>query len=126
MNQEELIQKQIEEGNTPQGMDGEAYRLVFRALKKEPTHNLSSDFAKRVASLAQAPSKGFDWDKFFLFAGIGVFGIILLYAAAVTNFTPSFGAFQFLKGYPMIIVLAVLLIAVGQWLDTRIIRKINT
>jgi hypothetical protein len=126
MNHEERIQKQVEAGNVPEGAEGETYRLVFSALKKEPHYKLSDDFAKRVAAMAPTPANSFDWDKFFLFVGLGVFGIALLYAVAVTHFTLSFGAFQFFKGYPFMFVLIALFIVAGQWLDTKLIKSINS
>ena len=70
MSNDELIQKQIAEGSYPQGMEGDAYRMVFRALKKEPSIKLPDDFAERVAFRVLASKKSFDWDKFFLFGGL--------------------------------------------------------
>jgi hypothetical protein len=126
MSEDELIQKQIEEGTTPDGMDADAYRMVFHALKKEPDVNLPNDFAMRVASIAFAPKKSFDWDKFFLFAGLFALVIALVYAIVVTDFKFSAGAFQFVNEYPYLMVFAVAIIGVLQWIDRKILRATDS
>ena len=68
MSEDELIQQQIDNGGVPEGMDADAYRFVFRALKKESAPELRDDFAKRVAAIAFTPKKSFDWDIAF---GVG-------------------------------------------------------
>src|SRR5260370_40685946 len=96
MNADESIQKQIEEGNIPSGVDADAYRLIFQSLRKEPNFKLSADFAQRGSPMANSQSKRFDWDKFFLFAGFIALTIAIVYASAVTNFTFSVGPCQFI------------------------------
>src|SRR5882724_3560603 len=101
---DELIQKQVEEGNIPLGADAEAYRLVFRSLKKEPNYKLSPDFASKIAAQAVVSSESFNWER-LLFIGVPVaFLGALIYCLVVTNFTLSAGAFQFLAGYPTLFV----------------------
>ncbi len=125
MNADESIQKQIEEGNIPSGVDADAYRLVFQSLKKEPNIKLSTDFAQRVSLMASSRSKSFDWDKFFLFAGIGAFGIALIYAIVATDFTLSLGAFQFVSDYSFLFIFAIAIIAVVQWLEKKLLKNIH-
>ena len=122
MTPDELIQKQIEEGNAPQGIDGHAYRLVFKSLKKEPITKLSPDFASRVAALASSPSKKFDWDKFFFIGGIAAFGIALIYAVFVTEFTLSFGEFKFFASYPLLFIFGIIFIVALHLLDKKLIH----
>lgn len=126
MSEDELIQKQIEEGNTPHGIDADAYRVVFRALKKEPGISLPDNFAQRVASLAFAPKKSFNWDKFFLISGIVSLIIALTYAIAVTEFKFSFGEFKFLSTYPVLFVFGTLFIIALHLLDKRFIHPTSS
>ncbi len=126
MNADESIQKQIEEGNIPSGVDADAYRLIFQSLKKEPNFKLSADFAQRVSSMAYSQSKSFDWDKFFLFAGFFALTIAMVYAIAVTDFTFSVGSFQFIKDYSFLLIFAVGVIALLQWIDKKLLRVSNS
>ncbi|GHN00217.1 hypothetical protein WSM22_17060 [Cytophagales bacterium WSM2-2] len=123
---DELIQIQVEEGSIPVGVDAEAYRMVFSALKKEVDFKLPDDFASRVASLAQAPAKKTDWDKIFLFGGLFAFAIAMIYAIAITKFTISAGAFLFLKDYSLLFALVIIVLISLQWLDKKLLRNIHS
>jgi len=125
MNVDESIQKEIEEGKFPSGVDADAYRLIFRSLKKEPNMNLSADFAQRVSLMAGSRSKSFDWDKFFLFAGFGAFSIALIYAILATDFKFSLGAFQFLSDYSFLFIFAVAFITGAHWLEKKLFKNIH-
>lgn len=122
MSEDELIQQQIENGSATEGIDADAYRLVFRALKKDTAPELRNDFSKRVAAIAFAPKKSFDWDKFFLFGGFFLFLCVLGYAVLATEFTFSAGAFQFLSNYSYFVIFAVALVAMLQWIDKKILK----
>jgi len=126
MNEDELIQQQIENGNVPDGIDADAYRLVFRALKTNLKTELPDDFAKRVSSLALAPKKSFDWDKFYLFSGFLALIVALGYAVAATEFAFSMGSFQFLSNYSYFVIFAIVVVALLQWIDKKILKTTNT
>lgn len=126
MSEDELIQQQIENGSTPEGVDADAYRLVFRALKTDLKGALPDDFAKRVSSLAFAPKKSFDWDKFFLFTGLFALIVALGYAIVASEFTFSMGSFQFLANYSYFVIFAVAVVALLQWIDKKILKTAST
>lgn|GEM_PF-5428280 len=122
---DELIQKQVEEGNAPSGANAEVYRLVFHSLKKEPAYKLSTGFASRVASQAMAPAKSFDWEKLLLIGVPVAFLSALIYCLVVTDFTLSAGAFQFLAGYPTLFVFGTVFIIVLHLLDKKLVTPNN-
>ena len=126
MSREELIQEQIEKGIVPDGIDADAYRLVFSALKKDTKTKLSDDFAKRVSSLAFARKKSFDWDKFFLFTGLFTLIAALGYAVVATEFTFSMGSLQFLSNYSYFVIFAIGVVALLQWIDKKILKTTST
>lgn len=126
MSEEELIQEQIENGSIPDGIDADAYRLLFSALKKDTQARLPDDFAKRVSSLAFARKKSFDWDKFFLFTGLFMLIAALGYAVVATEFTFSMGSLQFLSNYSYFVIFAVGVVALLQWIDKKILKTTST
>ena len=126
MSEDELIQRQIENGNAPDGIDAEAYRLVFSALKTDLKVKLSNDFAKRVSSLAFTPKRSFDWDKFFLVSGLFALIVALGYAVVATEFIFSMGSFQFLSNYSYFVIFAIAVVALLQWVDKKIIKTTDT
>ncbi|MBS1487541.1 MAG: hypothetical protein JST43_08110 [Bacteroidetes bacterium] len=127
MNKDELIQNQIESGCIPEGTDAEAYRVVFSAVRKEPSLKLPDDFVVRVSSIALTSKKTFDWDKLILFGGLGIFVFVLGYVVAITGFKISFGKFSFLASHAPLISFAIVFILFLNWLDKRLIgsRKIS-
>jgi len=126
MNEDELIQRQIENGTIPEGIDGEAYQLVFRALRTDIKGKLPDDFAKRVSALAFARKKSFDWDKLFLFTGLFAIIVALGYAVAATEFSFSMGSFQFLSNYSYFVIFAIAVVGLLQWIDKKILRTTTT
>lgn len=123
---DELLQKQIEEGNVPEGLEGESYKIVFNALKKNPDFKLPSNFAHRVAAMAPASAKAFNWDKFFLISGCISFLIAVIYAISSIHATFSVGVFSFISGYPGLIVFAVIFVILLNWIDKKWISKSST
>ena len=121
MSSDEILQNQIEIGNSASGVDADAYKIVFNSLKKEPQCNLSTDFAVKVSSLA-TPKKSFDWDKFILIAAGFGFVAALAYALILVKPTFSPGAFTFVSGYPGLIVFAIVFILFLNWLDKKLIK----
>lgn len=119
---DEKLQQEIESGQTPNGRDAVAYQKVFNALQKEP-YQLPVDFADRVLlKLQQKPASLFK-EYFWLAAG----WVLLLVGAIVSiqwiSFNFTWGTFQFLSGYPGLVSLAFLLIAIMQWLDQRLLKS---
>ena len=122
-NSDEIIQKQIEEGKVPEGLEGESYKIVFNALKKNPEFKLSSNFAHRVAAMVPAQAKAFNWDKFFLISGCISFLIAVIYAIVSIHAKFSVGVFSFISGYPGLIVFAILFVILLNWIDKKWISK---
>jgi len=120
---DEHIQKQIEEGSSLHSIDADAYRTVFRSLKKNPDYKLPSGFAERVASMAQVPTKAFNWDKFFLIGGCVSFLFALLYAFISTKASFSTGIFTFVSSYSGLAIFAVAFIALLNWADKKLVNK---
>jgi hypothetical protein len=119
---DEFIQKQIEEGIIPSGAEGDAYKVVFNSLKREPHLKLSADFAKKVSLLA-TPEKSFNWEKFLLIGGGVGFFLALIYAIVSVKATFSVGAFTFLSSYQGLLIFGGLFILMLNWLDKKIIHS---
>jgi hypothetical protein len=118
---DQQLQQKIENGDSLTGRDAKAYQKVFNGLQKE-VYQLPIGFADRVlAKLQQRPASLFKeyfwlaagWISFLIGAGVSIFLI---------DFNFSWGAFRFLASYPGLLVLAVLLISIIQWLDKKLVR----
>jgi hypothetical protein len=126
--EDEALQKQFECGDFPaEGIDAHAYQKVFDALKREPEFTLPVYFADRLVTLLESRemAKETSRDNFWLGLGLFSFVIALLVAFALTGFKLSAGAFQFLAGYPGFIIFGIAFIALLNWVDKRVIRKIE-
>lgn len=117
---DEELQKQVEIGLPSQHEDGEAYRHLFKALKKEPAFHVSLPFADRV--LARIDKKEEQRDFRWLAVGIFLSVIALVITLALTK-AWTIGVFSFISGYPGLIVFGIAFIVLLQWVDKRIIRK---
>lgn len=121
---DEQLQQEIESGQTPKGNDSLAYQKVFNALRKD-LYILPVDFADRVLfKLQQKPA--FLCKEYFWMAT----GWVLLLVAAVVSirwisFKFTWGTFQFFSGYPGLVGLAFVLLAIVQWLDKRLLKSNN-
>jgi len=116
---DEHIQQQVEKGIPASGIDADAYKVVFNAIKKEPHLKLSSDFASKVA-FRVTPEKSFNWDKFLVVGGGIGFLLALIYAIASVEATFSFGAFTFLSSYQGLLVFGVIFVLGLNWLDKKL------
>lgn len=119
---DELIQKQTEAGTPPTNVEGEAYRLVFDALQKEPGYKLSSNFASKVAAKAMA-NRGFNWDKFFLISGCLCFVCAIIYVIASIQATFTVSDLSYVSGYSGLLLFAIFFIALLNWVDRKWIKK---
>ena len=122
-NSDEIIQQQVETGHAPEGPEGDSYKIVFSALKKNPEFKLPTNFAHRVAAMAPDRGKAFNWDKFFLISGCVSFFFALIYAIASIHTKFSAGVFSFISGYPGLIVFGIFFILVLNWIDKKWISK---
>ena len=125
---DEALQKQIERRDFPaEGIDAHAYQKVFDALSREPEYTLPVYFADRLVTLIESKEKAkeISRDNFWLVLGLFSLLIALLVAFVMTDFKLSFGAFQFLAGYPGLIFFGFAFIALLNWVDKKIIRKIE-
>jgi hypothetical protein len=122
---DELIQKQTEAGTPPSTTEGEAYRLVFDALRKEPGFHLPSNFASKVAAKAMAENK-YNWDKFFLISGCVATAAAFVYALISIQASFSVGIFQFVSSYYGLAVFGVAFVLLLQWIDRRLVRRVHS
>jgi hypothetical protein len=121
---EEELQKSLENGDVPQGVDGKAYREVFRALKKEPEYQLPPDFARRVLARLQSRQESkVSRDYFWFFAGMFFLIIALLGTLLFTGFRFDFGFLNGMKEYSGFALFAVGFVLFLNWLDKRLVRE---
>ncbi|MGC4020938.1 MAG: hypothetical protein QM734_02875 [Cyclobacteriaceae bacterium] len=125
MSSDDLIQNQIEGKQEITGPDADAYKIVFKSLKKEPNYNLSNDFALKVSSLAES-KKTFNWERFILISGIFGFLGALIFSLAWVKPSFSFGVFTFFSGYRGLIIFAIIFVLVLNWVDKKLIRPTTT
>lgn len=117
---DEELQKQIEAGMPAHNDDGEAYQLVFNALRKEPAFHVSLPFADRL--IAKIEKREEQRDFRWLALGISLSLIALIVTLALTK-AWTVGVFSFISGYPGLIVFGVAFIVLLQWVDKRLVRK---
>src|SRR5579872_6741780 len=125
---DEDLQKKFDDGNRPEdGIDAQAFQKVFDALKHEPEFTLPVYFADRLVTLIEAKedSKEITRDNLWLGLGLLSFVIALIVASVLTGFKLSVGAFQFFAGYPGLIIFGIVFIALLNWVDKKIIRKVE-
>ena len=119
---EEELQNQIEKaGSSVDGVDAYAYKKVFDALKQEPDFHLSVDFADRVIQKIEIKKES---SSDFIWFGVGIFmfAVAALVAIVLTDFKVSFGALNFITGYPGLFIFGAAFILGLQWLDKKLIR----
>lgn len=118
---DEELQNSIERGLAGQGPDGEAYRRVFDALKKEPSFKLSSDFASKV--IQNRPQRTTTSELTWLYVGLFSFVIVAGIAIFLTGFKLDPGVLNFISGYRGLIAFGALFILTLQWIDKRFVKK---
>ncbi len=119
---DEELQNQIEKaGSSLDGVDAYAYKKVFDVLKQEPDFHLSSNFADRVIQKIETKKES---SSDFIWFGIGIFmfAIAAIVAIVLTDFKVSFGALNFIAGYPGLFIFGAAFILGLQWLDQKLIR----
>jgi len=126
--EDQNLQKQFDEENfSAGGVDAQAYQKVFDVLKREPEYTLPVYFADRLVTLIESKekSKEVSRDKFWLSLGLFSFVITLTVALALTDFKLSFGVFRFFAGYPGLVFFGIAFILLLNWIDKKIIRKVE-
>jgi hypothetical protein len=118
---EEQLQQKIEAGEKLMGTDSVAYRKVFDALEKEP-YQLPANFADKVLLQMKAEPNTLFNEYVWLGLGLASFIVAALVSVLLTHFKFSWGSLRFLSGYPGLVVLAVALVAIIQWLDKKVLR----
>ncbi len=119
---DEDLQHQIEKADSSvDGIDAYAYKKVFDALSQEPDFHLPVNFADRVIHKIEAKKETSN-DFFWFGGGILLFIIATIVAVALTDFKISFGALEFIAGYPGLFIFAVAFILGLQWLDKKVVR----
>jgi hypothetical protein len=122
------LQKQFDEGEfSADGVDSQAYQKVFDALKHEPEYTLPVYFADRLVTLIESKEKATEVSRDNLWLGLGLFSMViaLIVAFVLTDFKLSFGAFRFLAGYPGLVFFGLAFILLLNWIDKKIIRKVE-
>ena len=117
---DEELQKQLEAGMPAHNDDGEAYQLVFNALKKEPAFHVSLPFADRIIAKIEKreEQRDFRWLAFGIFLSV----IALIIALVITN-AWTIGVYSFSSGHPGLIVFGIAFVLLLQWVDKRVLRK---
>ena len=90
------------------------YELLVKGLEEA---NLLIEEKEKVKEISR--------DSFWL--GLGLFSIViaLIVALVLTDFKLSFGAFQFFAGYPGLVFFGIAFIALLNWVDKKIVRKME-
>ena len=127
-NEDKDLQNQFDRGDfSNEGIDAQAYQKVFDALKQEPEYTLPVYFADRLITLIESKEKAkeISHDNFWLGLGLFSFVVALIVALVLIDFKLSFGAFQFFAGYRGLIFFGIAFIALLNWVDKKIIRKVE-
>jgi hypothetical protein len=122
INDEEL-QDQIEKSTSAiEGVEAQAYKRVFDALKKEPDFYLSASFADKVVAKMEARKES---SRDFIWIGAGVVSFIIaaIVSVVLTDFKLNFGAFKFIAGYPGLVAFGIVFILALQWVDKKLVRS---
>lgn len=127
--QDEELQKKFDrEEFSDEEIDAQAYQKVFNALKHEPEYTLPVYFADRLITLIESKENAREVSRDNLWLGLGLvsFVIALAVALAFADFKLSVGAFQFFAGYPWLIFFGIAFILLLNWVDKKIIQKVET
>ena len=123
---EEEIQRNLEQGKTPKGdgLDVKAYQEIFRALQKDPRHDLPSDFASRVAARVVARHQSRISRDYFWF-GAGMLFLVIAFLATVlfTGFRFDFGFLNVMADYKGLVIFGIAFIVLLNWLDKRLVKE---
>ena len=125
---DEDLQKKFDDGNYPgEGIDAQAYQKVFDALKKEPEFTLPVYFADRLVNLIESKEKSREISRDNFWLGLGLFSFVIAFIVAFTfiELKLTVGVFQFFASYPGLILFGIAFIGLLNWLDKKIIRKVE-
>ena len=126
MNNDEELQKNVEEGNPYRGddLDTKAYQEVFTRLRKKPDAYLSIDFADKIVSRIQEQKrKSSSRDFYWLAAGAFLLIVALIVAVVLTGFKPGLGFLKGISAYSGIFVFGVAFILFLNRLDKKLLSK---
>jgi len=125
---DEDLQQQFDRGDFhAEGIEAQVYQKVFDALKREPEFTLPVDFADRLVTLVEEKERVREISRDNFWLGLGLFSMVitLIVAFALTEFKLSVGIFQFFSGYPGLVSFGTAFILLLNWIDKKIIRKIE-
>lgn len=121
---EEELQKSIETGSAAEAnaADVDAYKKVFRALRKEPEIALSHNFADKIIARIIEKQKREEAKDLFWF-GTGLFFLIVAFIATIlyTGFSMNLGFLKDMSGYAGLLIFGIAFILVLHWIDKRIL-----
>lgn len=120
---EEELQKQIEGGRPADGLDARAYEAVFRALKKEPVHQLPNDFADRVVKRLTTGKPR--WSNDYLWFGAGILFLIVACIGTIlfTGYRFDFSFLSVIADYKGMVAFGLGFIVLLNWLDKKLIKE---
>lgn len=123
---EEELQKKIEMNPSVDSddIDAKSYQLVFRALKKEPSAELSRNFEERIIQLVlEKRRREARRDSFGFGFGIFMMLITLIVAIAFTGFSLELGFLKAMSDYKGLVVFGIAFVIFLNWLDKKLIRR---
>jgi len=121
---DEKLQRLLEDGNYSSdellNKNGEAYKLLFAALNKEPERSLPYDFAAKVTRKITAQQKQSNELKYNIVA-LGVFIGLMVLACAILTFYGSVTWRDVFK-YKWIFLLLPLIFTLIQYFDQKLVK----
>lgn len=128
-NTDEKLQESIEQGKfDPANLDNQAYRIVFDAIRKGPETQLHPHFSDRIINsiIKTAEQRAYKRDFIWLGAGIFVLMSVAIFTMLLTGFKLNSGAFKFIGNYGGLLVFAIFLIGLFQWIERKVLPHKST
>ena len=125
--EDEELQRRIEAGQQPEGVDGQAYVKVFSALKREPEMRISPAFADKVVQRALALSQAKDSKRDMWWLGLGIFFLTLAFiiAFAFVGFRMNLGFLRILGDFKWLLLCGGVLIWIFNMIDKKLVKPTN-
>lgn len=131
---DEEIQKMLEQGTTgndanlsaDQNEDLEAYKILFKELKREPTGDLPYNFSKNVISqLQNKTNKASNFKLYLLLAILLIVGSALFYLLLL-NYNDQIISpiFQIVLNYKWPLLFCLISILTIQYLDEKLLKQV--
>ena len=132
MNHDEELQKRIEEArfqdNEQDEISAKAYQKVFSVLNKNPSYDLSADFADRIVQRVNERQTTEFYVRDYFWFGAGIlfmvvgFGITVYITGFTLNLEFDLGFLKSMSGYKGLFIFGVAFILLLNWMDKRLLR----